>query len=332
MISAAQFTPAWWLKNPHWQTIYPALFRTAAAGLHCSRERLTLPDTDFLDLDFYGQSDAPLLILLHGLAGSAQSGYISGLQLALSAAGLASVVINFRGCSGEPNRLARAYHAGDTDDLQFVYQSLRQRFPERPMAAIGFSLGGNVLLKWLGEGRSGIDLRAAIAVSVPLQLDVCATRLDSGWSKIYRAYLLGDLKRYMQDKRQYLQRQGLASEFDKLQQLGDLRNIRSFWQYDDRVVAPLHGFSGVDDYYRRSSARQYLKSIRLPTLIIQAVDDPFMTPAVLPSDDQLSASVVLELAAQGGHVGFIGGRKLLKPEYWLEQRILAFLSGYFPVR
>ncbi len=318
------FRPAWWLNNPHLQTIYPALFRKNIL-LQRVRERLLTADQDFLDLDWYENAGKPLIILLHGLSGSSQSGYILGLQQALRDQGFASVALNFRGCGGGPNMRARGYHSGETEDIAFVYQTLRQRFPDRLIGAIGFSLGGNVLLKWLGEQGARLSLFAAVAVSVPLVLSECASRLDKGLSRIYRRYLLSELKRYIQQKQCFLETRGLQSEAEKLRQLGDLSDISSFWQYDDRVVARLHGFKDAADYYRRSSSRPFLAAIELPTLLIQARDDPFMTPKVLPSAAELAPQVMLEVHDGGGHVGFVCELKSRRSGYWLDKRIPAFL-------
>ena len=290
------------------------------------RERLLTPDHDFIDIDWCGEGKQPLIILLHGLTGSSQSGYIKGLQRILLAHGFRSVALNFRGCSGEYNHSARCYHSGETEDIHFLYQTLRQREPDTPFAAIGFSLGGNVLLKWLGEQGNTLKLFAAIAVSVPLVLSTCATKLDNGFSKIYRKNLLSELKHYVRAKQQHLEMLGKRQEAAKIEELGDLSRIKSFWEYDDRVVARLHGFKDVQDYYQRSSSRQFLKSIAIPTLLIQAVDDPFMTEDVLPDLDELSSSIHLEITQGGGHVGFIAGAIPFKPLYWLEQRIPEFLS------
>lgn len=321
-----QFHAAWWLNNPHLQTIYPALLRKPSP-LQRRRERLSTPDGDFIDLDWYGEDRRRLVILLHGLSGSSRSGYIQGLQQALLVGGFASVALNFRGCGGEPNRLARCYHSGDTEDIQFLYRTLRQRLPETALAAVGFSLGGNVLLKWLGEQGDKVRLFAAVAVSVPLVLSACASKLDRGFSRVYRDRLLSELKHYIRLKQRSLAGLGLAEEADKLRRLGDLAPITSFWQYDERVVAALHGFRDAEDYYRRSSSRPFLKAIRVPTLLIQADDDPFMTEAVLPSASELAAGVSLEVVRGGGHVGFVGGGNPFRPQYWLEQRIPAFLTS-----
>jgi predicted alpha/beta-fold hydrolase len=319
------FKPAWWLHGPHLQTLWPTLCRRSPALARC-RERLETPDGDCVDLDWCGEAPAPIVILLHGLTGSSCSRYIEGMQSALFKRGLRSVALNFRGCSGRPNYTARCYHSGDTADLNFLYRLLRTREPATPLAAVGFSLGGNVLLKWLGEQGKEADLFAAAAVSVPMQLHLCADRMDSGFSRLYRNRLLRELKQYVRQKREYLRRSGNAEEAEKLERLGDLSALRSFWEYDDQVVARLYGFRDVHDYYRKSSSRQFLKAIRTPTLIVQALDDPFMTPAVIPGEDELSPSVYLEITESGGHVGFIAGRVPGRPRYWLDERIPAFLA------
>jgi predicted alpha/beta-fold hydrolase len=319
------FKPAWWLKSPHLQTLYPALIRKTQA-LVLRRERLFTQDNDFIDLDWYGEDHQPLVILLHGLSGSSKSSYIVGLQQALSNYGFRSVVLNFRGCSGEYNNTARCYHSGETQDIQFLYQTLREREPATPIAVIGFSLGGNVLLKWLGEQGNKLSLFAAVAISVPFILSACATKLDDGFSKVYRNHLLGELKQYIREKRRYLLEINQLDEASKLTQLGDLSNINSFWQYDERVVAQLYGFKNNLEYYQRSSSRQFLKHITVPTLLIQASDDPFMTKSAIPGKDELSSSIILELSNEGGHVGFVMGNNPFKPSYWLEQRIPEFLE------
>jgi predicted alpha/beta-fold hydrolase len=325
MIIQSTFKPAWWLKNAHLQTIFPAFFRNTQTPGALRRERLSTRDNDFIDIDHSGENGQPIVILLHGLTGSSESGYIKGLQHTLAKLGFRTVALNFRGCSGESNRLARCYHSGETEDIHFLYQTLREREPETPMAAIGFSLGGNVLLKWLGEQGDRLDLFAAIAVSVPLVLSICASKLDSGFSKIYRKNLLNELKQYVRLKLQHLETLGIETEAEKIRQLGNLADINSFWQYDDIVVAKLHGYRDVHDYYQRSSSRQFLKSIVVPTLVIQAADDPFMTLEVLPEEHELSPSVHLEIAQGGGHVGFVAGAYPFRPRYWLEQRIPEFL-------
>ena len=320
----SSFKPACWLHSRHLQTIYPSLLRQVNLG-STRRERLFTADNDFIDVDWFAEEHQPLIVLLHGLTGSSQSGYIKGLQLKLAQEGFRTAALNFRGCSGELNHRARSYHSGETADLDYLYNTLRKREPNTPMGMIGFSLGGNVLLKWLGEISDKTSLFAAVAVSVPLQLNICATTLDKGFSRLYRYRLLSELKEFISAKRIYLEQLGLIDEAQKIVELGDITKITSFWQYDDRVVATLHQFKDVHDYYQQSSSRQFLAFIKVPTLVIQAIDDPFMTPEVLPSHEQLSDVVQLEVTKGGGHVGFISGKTPFKPVYWLEQRVPEFL-------
>jgi len=255
IVKTSGFRPAWWLNHPHLQTLWPTLSRRAPRP-PTTRERLPTPDGDFLDLDWFGPDAAPIVLLLHGLTGSSRSHYVAGMQLALARLGLRSVALNFRGCSGQPNRTARCYHSGDTEDVDFLYRQLRQWHPDTALAAVGYSLGGNVLLKWLGEREASPDLFAAAAVSAPLLLNHCADRMDRGFSRFYRNRLIRELQEYVRDKQEYLRRAGLEEEAAKLAALGDLAGIRSFWEYDDRVVARLYRFRDVHEYYRRSSARQ----------------------------------------------------------------------------
>jgi predicted alpha/beta-fold hydrolase len=324
----ADFTPAWWLPGPHVQTLWQPLFRVRPKPA-AYRERLATPDGDFLDLDWFGPEGRFLVILLHGLSGSSRSPYIRGMQMALANQGLQTVAINFRGCSGHPNHTSRGYHSGETRDFDHVVTTLSQRRPELSLGAVGYSLGGNVLLKWLGERGETATLSAAVAVSAPLRLDLCADRLDNGFSKLYRNQLLKELKDFVNWKREHLEFMGEVVEAQKLQALGDLSGIQSFWEYDYKVVARLYGFESASDYYQKSSARQFLGQIRRPTLIIHSRDDPFMTPAVIPHDTELSASVRLELTDAGGHVGFVSGPLPWRPRYWLEERIPRFMQQQF---
>ncbi len=327
MIIQSSFKPAWWLSNSHLQTLFPALFRRPKLLQKPQRIQLQTPDQDELCLDCCGlESKGHLVILLHGLSGSSQSGYIQGLQQTFKNQGIRSIALNFRGCSGRPNRLARGYHSGDTGDIDFIYRYFRQLEPNTRIAVVGFSLGGNVLLKWLGEQASNIDICAAVAVSVPLLLDQCASKLDQGLSKIYRDRLMAELKDYIRQKQQFLAKTGNYSEMEKIAGVGDISKIKSFWQYDDQVVARLHGFSDVHEYYRLSSSRPFLAKINAPTLIVQARNDPFMTEAVIPQDNELSPHVTLELSHSGGHVGFVSGNIPFKPQYWLDQRITEYIN------
>ncbi|NNJ97197.1 MAG: hydrolase [Gammaproteobacteria bacterium] len=312
---ASPFKPAWWLPSPHLQTLWPVLFRRRKSP-ELVNERLELSDGDFVDLCWSKKSDRPVVLLLHGLEGSVQSHYVGNLMLSLERAGFSPVFMHFRGCSGEPNRLPRSYHSGDTGDLAEVVAHINQQSKQAVYAAIGFSLGGNVLLKWLGQSGAANPLQYGVAVSVPFMLADAATRLEGGVSHLYERHLMRSLKRSYQTKFERM-----ASPLDV-----DIDTMKGFWDFDDQVTAPLHGFDGVDHYYRESSCRQYLSGINVPTRIIHALDDPFMFPRSIPDIDEISKSVELLLAEKGGHVGFVSGKYPWKPEYWYEQRIIEFLS------
>ena len=315
---SAEFRPAWWLRNPHAQTLWASLMRRPAP-LSTRRERVELPDGDFLDLDWLDGGNGPLVIVLHGLEGSLQSPYASGMLAAIARQGWRGVMMHFRGCSGEPNRLARSYHSGETGDLRYLIHELRAREPATKLAAVGFSLGGNALLKYLGEDPGHACLNAAVAVSVPFELGRCAERLQRGFSRLYQWHLLRSLRRKARDK---------LRRFDLPVTSQSLRQCRDFRRFDDKVTAPLHGFDDVDDYYRRCSSSQFLRAITVPTLAIQSCDDPFMTSEVIPAPAELAPAVRLEITARGGHVGFISGEIPFRAVYWLEDRVPAFLHEH----
>src|SRR3989344_1090781 len=307
-----RFKPAWWCRGAHMQTLWPYLFRRTPR-VELRRERLELPDGDFLDLDWTLNNNGPIVIVLHGLEGSSDSKYARGLLKAVHEHGWRGVVMHFRGCSGEPNRLPRSYHSGETTDLAYVVNLLRNREPETPLLDVGFSLGCNVLLKWLGTVGSQAFIKAAVAVSVPFLLGESAKRLDQGFSRVYQWGLMRSMRNAVAEKRR---RMKLPLKIE------DLSALRTFRDFDEHITAPLHGFAGADDYYHRSSSRQYLKEIQVPTLIVQSRDDPFMTDAVIPQDGELSPAIKLELYDSGGHVGFVARRHLWNPDYWLEGKIL----------
>ncbi|MCJ8336968.1 MAG: hydrolase [Pseudomonadales bacterium] len=311
------------LKNRHLQTLYATFFRKLAQP-EFEIQRFELDDGDFVDCHWHckpnRESTTPIAVLFHGLTGSYRSSYIQGIMLSLQKAGISSVLMHFRGCSGELNRTARAYHSGDTSDAKAWIAALQQQYPNSKLFAIGYSLGGNMLLKLLGEYRDSSPLCAAVAVSAPMQLEISAATMQLGFARVYQQHLLRSLKKSLLIKYQYHDYQALIGL--SLQQA---KNINSIEQFDDLYTAKIHGFTDANDYYRRSSARQYLTYIETETLIIQALDDPFMTRAVLPVAAQLPTAVSLELQQQGGHLGFIGGR-LWRPQYWLEQRISDFFS------
>jgi predicted alpha/beta-fold hydrolase len=316
MLTESSFKPAWWLPSPHLQTLWPVMFRRRSAP-DLSNQRLELSDGDFVDLCWSRKADRPIVLLLHGLEGSLHSHYAGSLMLALEKAGFRPVLMHFRGCSGEPNRLPRSYHSGDTGDLAQVVDYINQMTNTAVHAAIGFSLGGNVLLKWLGQTGDSNPLQLGVAVSVPFMLADAARRLERGLSHMYEIHLMKSLKRSYTEKFKRIE-SPLNVEISKL---------NGFWEFDDRVTAPLHGFSGVDHYYSESSCRQYLAGIKVPTRIIHALDDPFMFPETAPGASEVSASVEILLARNGGHVGFVTGKYPWKPEYWYEKKIIEFLRG-----
>ncbi len=294
---------------------------------------MELPDGDFIDLDWTGleHEGRPLVIILHGLTGSSESQYAWGLQAALLRRCWTSVVLNFRGCSGEINRLPRAYHSGETGDLDSLVRWLRSqpRFQARPIAAVGYSLGGNVLLKWLGEQGADAPLCTAVAVSVPYDLQACQRKLDSPAARIYRDHLLGNLLQAATLKREHYRRTAATEFLQHHLGLGPLDGISTLWEFDDRITAPLHAFDGAADYYARCSSRPFLHAIRVPVLLIHAVDDPLVDADAIPTASELADGTVLELSQRGGHVGFVSGNLPGSPCYWLEERIPDHLGAAF---
>ncbi|MCW2268683.1 MULTISPECIES: hydrolase [Pseudomonas] len=324
---SSPFKPALGLGNPHMQTLWGPLWRKSAA-LSRLRERLWLTDGDFLDLDWHGphETSTPLVLVLHGLTGSSSSPYVIGLQQALAGRGWASVALNWRGCSGEPNLLARSYHSGASEDLAEAIDHIRASRPQAPLYAVGYSLGGNVLLKHLGEVGSASQLEAAVAVSVPFRLDHCADRIGLGFSKVYQAHFMRAMLAYVKDKQRHFRHHDHQEGLAALERLGSLENLRTFWDFDGRVTAPLNGFVDAKDYYRRASSRYFLGENRTPTLIIHSSDDPFVFSHSLPSTNELPPQTTFELHARGGHVGFVDG-SLRNPGYYLERRIPQWLAG-----
>jgi predicted alpha/beta-fold hydrolase len=312
--------PPWWHRNRHLQTILPKFFLPHPEVPLRDRERLELPDGDFVDLDWIGPRPGPagpVVLILHGLEGSAESHYAKALLAALHDHGWPGGVLHFRGCSGEPNRLTRSYHAGDTGDLTWILE--RMAAPGRQIYLVGYSLGGNVLLKYLGERGRRSAAVAAVAISVPFDLQDSAAALNEGFSRFYKWHLLRTMRRKLKDRYPG----GQNAPFSWRRAMA----ARSFYEFDDAVTAPLHGFGGADHYYQMCSSGRFLKSIRTPTLLIQAADDPFMTPAALPRPADLPDCVTLDLSRYGGHVGFIEGGRPWRPESSLTARIVRFLTS-----
>ncbi len=310
-----------WLPGGHAQTIYPLLIKPESHPYR--RERWETPDKDFIDLDWseaasnaLNISRTPLVILFHGLEGSSNSHYALALMHAVTAIGWGGVVVHFRGCSGEANRLPRAYHSGDSEEIEWVLHRLKQHHPERPLYAVGVSLGGNALLKWLGERESSaaLTLCAAAAVSAPLDLSACGHNLGRGFNRVYTRHFLHTLKPTAAAK---------LKRFPGLFDESRLREATTVYEFDDVVTGPLHGFAGADDYWRRASSKPWLPAIRLPTLVLNAQNDPFLPPNALPGPDQVSSDVTLYFPRTGGHAGFVSGSLPGRLD-WLPQRLLHF--------
>lgn len=311
------FRPARWLANRHVQTLLPALGVVRTPRPAFRREIVPLPDGDSLAADWLDvetpADDAPLVIVLHGLEGSSDSSYARGLCGAAADAGWPSVVMHFRDCGDHRNRLSRRYHAGETGDIECFVEHVLSRHAGRRLLMAGYSLGGNALLKYLGENGDTAPAHAAIAVSVPFELQKASDAISQGFSKFYRWHLMRNMKR------------ALRRKFPPDTDLFDYEAAmaaRDFETFDDLVTAPLHGFRDVHDYYESQSCRQYLSRIAVPTLIIHAIDDPFMSRDMIPEAPELSREVALELPAHGGHVGFVHGPPwALRP--WLPGRMIA---------
>jgi predicted alpha/beta-fold hydrolase len=324
MIIRSEFQPPWWLSNRQAQTFYPQFPWARPKRLKLRRETLELPDGDATAVDWPIKGDelpssAPLLVILHGLEGSAESSYARMLMHAACQHGWRSCVLHSRDCGDYRNRLPRRYHAGETNDIRYFLEQVGERGLDGPIFAVGYSLGGNILLKYLGETAENTPLSAAAAVCAPLDLHQCSDALNSGFSKIYQYYLIKRMK------------DSVTRKFNKHTAAFDWKramNAKTFAQFDDAVTAPLHGFENMQDYYDRCSSGQFLKHIKLPTLLINALDDPFMTPAVIPPEEQLSDQVTIELAQSGGHVGFVAGGTPWRPRFYLPPRIIEFLEPY----
>jgi hypothetical protein len=309
-----------WLPGGHAQTIYPLLIKPRPHPYR--RERWETPDRDFIDLDWNDAGAAgdaaPLLVLFHGLEGDSNSHYALSLMHGLTAAGWRGVVVHFRGCSGEPNRLPRAYHSGDSEEINWILQRLKHDHPQRQLYAAGVSLGGNVLLKWLGERGAEASqlLGGAAAISAPLDLSACGHHLARGFNRVYSRHFLSTLKPTAA---------AMLARFPDLFDARRLRAVATVYDFDDLVTGPLHGFAGADDYWRRASSKPWLPAIALPTLVLNARNDPFMPAQVLPRGDEVSRQVRLEFPREGGHVGFVSG-SLPGHLEWLPQRLLHFFE------
>ncbi|MDT0633057.1 alpha/beta hydrolase [Rubrivirga sp. S365] len=323
------------LRSGHVQSVLPTLFRRVRVAYR--RERLELADGDLLDLDWTGSSDgARVAVVAHGLEGSTDRAYVRGMARALARRGWTVCAWNLRGCSGEPNRLARTYHSGVSDDLDAVVRRVLDRPAPggsggrggqaaganrgggaRAVAVVGFSLGGNVTLKWLGERGGDVDRRVVggVGISVPVDLASASAVMERPSRRVYMARFLRSLGDKVADK---------AARHEGVPDAGPIRGMRSFREFDGHVTAPLHGFDSAEDYWTRASSLPLLGAIRVPTLLVQALDDPFLSPACYPrAEAARNPSLTLLTPEHGGHVGFVerGG------EFWSETVTSQFLDA-----
>jgi uncharacterized protein len=318
LIESSSYRAPWWLPGGHLQTIYPALFRRVKP-IRIRAERLELVDGDFIDLHWAEQGFSRLAILSHGLEADANTGYIRGMATALIDRGWDVLAWNFRGCGGEPNRLLRMYHSGATEDLQAVISHALENHSAASIDLIGFSLGGNLTLKYLGERPADLSPRIhrAVAFSVPCDLACSSRELATRANWLYMERFLREMRRKIRVK---------SEMFPDQLDLTGLRRIRTFQEFDDRYTAPIHGFRNAADYWARNSCRQFLPHIDLPTLLINAANDPFLGPDCYPREEAAASEFLhLESPATGGHVGFVTFRK--NGEFWSETRAAEFLAG-----
>lgn len=318
-----RYTAPSWLPGGNLQTIYPYLFKPGYS-VHYRRERWELEDGDFIDIDWLdGPTSAPLVILFHGLEGGSKSHYVLSIMDTLQKENWRGAVIHFRGCSGLPNRLARAYHAGDSDEINWmlhrIFWESKLLDSKIPLYTIGVSLGGNALLKWLGEQakEAGQIVTAAAAISVPLDLAAAGAALDTGFNQFYTRHFLSTLKYKALEK---------LDHFPGLLDARAIAACKTLYEFDNLVTAPLHGFRNTEEYWEQSSSKPWLKYIQVPTLVINARNDPFMPASVLPAQEEVSPMVTLVFPEEGGHAGFI------QPPFpgkltWLPNKIISFLQS-----
>ena len=309
-----------WLPGGHAQTIYPVLFRRPQVAFR--RERIDTPDGDFIDFDWLEatetKNNAPVVLLLHGLEGNSRSHYALALMAHLSSIGWRGVVPHFRGCSGEPNRRPRAYHSGDYTEVAWMLETIRRLAPGTPLFAVGVSLGGSALLNWLGreEHRAARIIAAAAAVSAPLDLAAAGVAIEQGLNRIYSRHFRATL---------VPKAMAMAQQFPGTLDAAAIARVDTMYAFDDVVTAPLHGFAGTDDYWKRASSKPWLKAIAVPTLVLNARNDPFIPASSLPVRAEAGPAITLEQPDHGGHAGF--------PEQrfpggldWLPQRLITYFN------
>ncbi|UTC24393.1 hydrolase [Candidatus Comchoanobacter bicostacola] len=320
--SSNSYKPAWWLPNPHLQTLYPFIFKKKLK-VPLQQEIFELPDGDFIDGWWTEKSQGPIVILLHGLQGSVDSHYINSLMHHIHyQTNWRALLLHFRGCGEQFNRLDKQYHSGDTEDIRFICNLIKQRNAQTPTAMVGFSLGGNILLKLFGELKQNNLMSTGISVCPPFDLLNTAINIQNGTAKIYEKMFIQDIKKAYHKKLQASETQNSI--------LKDLDQVSTLIELDQKITAPLHGFDSLEEYYDQSSSISYLKSIKKPTLVIVASNDPVLKYNYIPTNEDTSSHVVIETYEHGGHIGFMSGPPH-KPEYWLDARIMNFLSEHLPL-
>jgi uncharacterized protein len=323
-MTRSTFRPAWWLPGPHLPTIYGKLFRPPVP-VPVTVERWPTPDGDLLTVHrLNGRPQAPMLVILHGLEGGPHSQYAQGLLHEAQRRGWSATLVVWRTCdrSHPVNAVRRAYHSGETTDTSFVVSRLVAEQPGRPIGLVGISLGGNVLCKWLGEHGDTLpsEVQGGVAVSVPFDLARASAHIDAGFSRVYSKFFLKTLIAKTEAK---------LERFPDLVDRAALAQVRTLWDFDDVVTGPIHGFADARDYYTRSSALRFLSGIRRPTLLLNAMDDPFLPAAVLDEVRDVARdtpAITVEFPRRGGHVGFIGGPHPRAAFYWMESRVLDWLD------
>jgi len=318
----------WWLPGGDLQTLYAAVLGGRRERVRFERERWSTPDGDFIDVDRAdaaggGARDRPLAVLFHGLEGGSRSHYASSFAREFTRLGWRCALPHFRGCSGEPNLLPRAYHSGDSAEIGWVLRRFREENGRAPVFAVGVSLGGNALLRWLGEDSAAHEtVDAAAAVSAPMDLMVSGDALGRGFNLLYTRVFLATMKPKSREK---------LARFPGLFDAQAMLRARTLREFDDAVTAPLHGFRGVDDYWTRASAKPWLGRIRVPTLLVNARNDPFLPQIALPEKDEVSHAVRCDFPDSGGHVGFVTGPFPGRLD-WLPRRIAGFFREIDPAR
>ncbi len=324
MYSTSEFKPAWWLTNAHLQTLAAKFFRRKHK-LVTQSETIELPDGDFIDLAWTEQpqlnNTRPIVVILHGLEGSKNSHYAKGMLKAIKTRGWIGVLMHFRGCSGKPNRQASSYHSGDIRDITYLTEYLVARYQQCVFSVLGFSLGGNVLTQYLAKVPNN-PYRSAAVICAPLDLASCSTRINQGFSRLYQKYLLQMLKDSTLEK--------IATKIIATIKEKQLAAIKTLYDFDEQVTAPLNGFASAEHYYQQTSGNNVLGNIKQPCLFIHAADDPFLNHQLSLPQQKLPEHLTFEVSKHGGHVGFIYGNNPFKPQYWLEKRVPDFLNAHLP--